>query len=87
MDVTSLTGFAAGLLTTIAFIPQVARIWKTKSAEDVSLAAFIAFAVGVGLWLVYGILKQEPPIIVWNGVTLLLAGAIVAMKVRYGRGR
>lgn len=84
METTDLIGFAAGLLTTIAFIPQVVKIWRSKSADDVSLATFIAFAVGVALWLAYGILRQEPPIILWNAVTLVLAGAILAMKVRFG---
>lgn len=84
METTDLIGFAAGLLTTIAFIPQVVKIWRSKSAADVSLVTFIAFAVGVALWLAYGILRQEPPIILWNAVTLVLAGAILAMKVRFG---
>jgi MtN3 and saliva related transmembrane protein len=84
MDTPTLLGYAAGLLTTIAFVPQVAKIWATKSARDVSLPTFVTFALGVALWLAYGIVKQEPPIIVWNAVTLLLAGAILAMKLRFG---
>jgi MtN3 and saliva related transmembrane protein len=84
MDTPTLIGFAAGLLTTFAFVPQVIHIWKAKSARDVSLHAFAAFALGVALWLAYGIVKQEPPIIFWNAVTLVLAGAILAMKVKFG---
>ena len=84
MEMTSLVGFAAGFLTTVAFIPQAVKIWRSKSAADVSLAAFLAFTVGVGMWLAYGILKQEPPIIVWNGVTLVIAAAILAMKAKFG---
>ena len=84
METTSLVGFAAGFLTTVAFIPQVLKIWRTRSAEDVSLATFLAFTLGVALWLAYGILSKEPPIIVWNGVTLVLAGAILAMKLKFG---
>ena len=80
----TLVGLAAGFLTTVAFVPQVAKIWKSRSAKDVSLPTFIAFTIGVALWLCYGILNQELPIIVWNAVTLLLAGAILAMKVRFG---
>jgi MtN3 and saliva related transmembrane protein len=83
MDLTITVGLAAGFLTTVAFIPQVVKIWKTRSAKDVSLYTFIAFTVGVGLWLAYGILKQELPIIVWNGVTLLLAAAILTMKLKF----
>lgn len=84
VDLTTAVGLAAGFLTTIAFVPQVAKIWKTKSAKDVSLPTFIAFTVGVGLWLAYGILQSEIPIIVWNAVTLVLAGAILAMKLKFG---
>jgi MtN3 and saliva related transmembrane protein len=84
MDMTLIVGFAAGFLTTIAFVPQVVKIWSAKSAKDVSLPTFVAFSVGVALWLVYGILRQEPAIIVWNAVTLLLAAAILVMKLKFG---
>ena len=84
MDTPTWLGFAAGFLTTIAFVPQVVKIWTTKTARDVSLPTFVAFALGVGLWLAYGIVRQEPPIIVWNAITLLLAGAILAMKLKFG---
>ena len=84
MDPPTLLGFAAGLLTTIAFIPQVVKIWTTKSAKDVSLHTFVTFTLGVGLWLAYGIVREEPPIIVWNAVTLVLTGAILTMKLRFG---
>jgi MtN3 and saliva related transmembrane protein len=84
MDLPTLLGYSAGFLTTIAFVPQVFKIWKSRSAEDVSLPTFIAFTIGVGLWLVYGFVKQEPPMIVWNGVTLILAAAILVMKIRFG---
>ncbi|MGZ5037827.1 MAG: SemiSWEET transporter [Usitatibacter sp.] len=84
MDIAFFTGLAAGFLTTAAFIPQAFKIWQTKSARDVSLPAFAAFTAGVLLWLSYGILRQEAPIIVWNAITLVLAGAILAMKIRFG---
>ncbi|HUP28585.1 MAG TPA: SemiSWEET transporter [Usitatibacter sp.] len=77
-------GLMAGFLTTIAFVPQAWKIWKAKSAKDLSLPTFIAFTVGVALWLAYGIMNQELPIIVWNAVTLVLAAAILAMKVKFG---
>lgn len=84
MDTSTLVGFVAGLFTTLAFIPQVLKIWHTKSAKDVSIIAFAAFTIGVALWLIYGILQDEPPMILWNAVTLALAAAILAMKFRYG---
>ena len=83
MELDTLLGYAAGFLTTIAFIPQVVKIWKSRSAHDVSLPTFIAFTVGVALWLAYGFVKEEPPMILWNSVTLVLAGAILAMKLKF----
>ena len=83
MDTTTLLGMVAGFLTTLAFIPQVTKIWKTKSATDVSLRTYVAFSLGVALWIAYGVLKHEIPIILWNAVTLVLTGAIVAMKLKY----
>ena len=79
----ALVGYLAGLLTTFAFIPQAWYIWRTRSARDVSLHTFSAFTVGVFLWLVYGVLKAEWPIVIWNGVTLVLAGTILGMKLRF----
>ena len=84
MDLAAWVGYAAGFLTTISFIPQALKIHKSRSARDISLPMFVAFAVGVALWLAYGILKGEIPIIVWNAVTLALAGWILAMKRRFG---
>ena len=75
--------FSPGFLTTLAFIPQVLQIWRTRSARDVSLQTFSAFTIGVFLWLVYGILNGEWPIVVSNGVTFVLAGAILGMKLRF----
>lgn len=77
-------GLVAGFLTTIAFVPQAWKIWKTKSAKDVSLPTFVAFTLGVALWLTYGILNGELPIIVWNAATLVIAAVILAMKIRFG---
>lgn len=84
MDIATVIGLAAGLLTTLSLVPQVQKIWKTKSAKDVSRKMFIAFCIGVALWLVYGILQQEMPMILWNAVSLALGLSILAMKLRYG---
>ena len=83
MDLITILGLVAGLLTTASLIPQAMKIWKSKSAKDVSLKMFAAFSAGVALWLVYGILQKEIPLIVWNAISLLLAGAILTMKLRY----
>ena len=78
-------GFAAGALTTVAFLPQVWRIVKTRSAHDISWLMFGLFSVGVCLWLWYGIRAGALPLIVANGVTLTLAVTILVLKWRYGR--
>ena len=83
MELEKILGYAAGFLTTIAFVPQVVKIWKSRSAHDVSLPTFIAFTIGVALWLAYGFVVKQPPMILWNAVTLVLAGAILAMKLRF----
>jgi MtN3 and saliva related transmembrane protein len=83
MDMTSGLGLLAGGLTTASFVPQVTKIWKSKSAEDVSLKMFVAFCIGVALWLTYGIIKKDWAILLTNGVTLLLGLAILVMKIKY----
>ena len=81
----SIVGFVAGTLTTIAFLPQLIKTLRCKSAKDLSYTMLIAFCSGVFLWLVYGIFLHALPIVLANAVTLLLAGAILVLKARYGR--
>ncbi len=78
-----LLGIIAGALTTIAFLPQVIKTWKSKSARDISLSMFLLFCAGLTLWLLYGILKNDLPIILANSLTLILAVSIVYFKIRY----
>lgn len=75
-------GGIAGVLTTFAFVPQVWRTWRTKSAKDLSLAWLVVFASGVGLWLVYGLLLQAWPLIGANVITLALVLSLLFMKLR-----
>ena len=84
MDWTTILGLLAGTLTTAAFFPQLLKTWKSKSADDVSLGMLITFCIGVLLWLVYGLAIGSVPVIAANVVTLLLAGAILMLKLRYG---
>jgi MtN3 and saliva related transmembrane protein len=84
MDLTLLLGLLAGTLTTIAFFPQLTKTWKTKSAGDMSFAMLATFCTGVFFWLVYGAMIQSWPVILANTVTLVLAGAILALKIKYG---
>ncbi|HWQ38936.1 MAG TPA: SemiSWEET transporter [Burkholderiales bacterium] len=80
-------GLAAGILTTLAFVPQLLKIYATRSGRDVSLRTFLIFSTGVALWLVYGLLIGSLPIILANVVTLVLALTIIALKIRYARHR
>ena len=79
-------GLIAGACTTLSFVPQVVKILKTRHVRDISLLMYIILTTGVSLWLVYGILIEEAPIILANGVTLALCTAVIVMKLRYGRG-
>ncbi len=76
-------GLIAGTLTTIAFVPQVWRIWTTKSATDISWGMFIIFAAGNFMWFVYGWTLGAMPILVSSGVTLVLAVIIMVLKWRF----
>lgn len=84
MSIMEWTGSIAATLTTCSFIPQVWRVWKTRHTEDISLLMYTLFTTGVALWLVYGILLAEWPIIIANGITLLLAGTVLLLKLRFG---
>ena len=76
-------GILAAILTTTAFAPQAIKAWNTRSTGDVSLAMFLMLVSGIVLWLVYGILIGDVPLIVANSITLALAGAILIAKIRF----
>jgi MtN3 and saliva related transmembrane protein len=80
---TQLLGLIAGACTTIAFLPQVIKTWKERSAKGLSLSMFSIFCVGVTLWLVYGIIEQDIPVIAANLATLLLASTLLFFKLRF----
>ena len=83
MESVNIVGFTAGALTTIAFVPQVIKIWRSKSASDISLGTFAIFSFGVTMWLVYGIQLGAVPIILANATTLLLSLTILFFKIKY----
>jgi MtN3 and saliva related transmembrane protein len=84
MSIEILVSAAAATLTTAAFVPQALHIIRHKETRAISLFMYVSFATGVALWLVFGIMIGNWPIIVSNGITLLLALAIIAMKLRFG---
>jgi len=81
----TLLGFAAGTLTTLSFVPQVHKAWRSKRCDDLSLGMLLAFGMGVFLWLIYGLVLRDLPIILANAVTLALILALLWLKARYGR--
>ncbi|WP_127477985.1 SemiSWEET transporter [Sulfurivermis fontis] len=83
MDAINLLGLLAGTLTTAAFLPQVIKTWRSRSAGDISLVMFALFSLGVLLWIVYGFTVGAVPVIVANVITLLLSLTILIFKIRY----
>jgi len=83
MDIITIIGLAAGLCTTVAFMPQAVKTWKSKSAKDLSLGMYLIFCAGIILWLTYGILISDLPIILANLVTLVLALSILYFKLTF----
>jgi MtN3 and saliva related transmembrane protein len=84
MAAVTLVGFLAGFCTTVSFLPQVLKTWRTRSTEDISLGMFLVFTLGCTLWLLYGILLHDIAIILPNVVTIVLSAFILTCKLRYG---
>jgi MtN3 and saliva related transmembrane protein len=76
-------GYAAGVCTTLSFLPQAVRVLRTRSVEDISLAMYIVYIAGVAMWLAYGLVLNAGPIVIANAVSLVLAGSILVMKLRF----
>jgi MtN3 and saliva related transmembrane protein len=83
MDTIALTGYLAGTLTTISFVPQVLRTWKLRETKDFSLAMLLLFAAGMLLWTAYGIWINSFPIIAANVITFGLVLFLLGMKMRF----
>ncbi|PMB14630.1 SemiSWEET transporter [Fischerella thermalis] len=84
MDFLTILGLAAATLTTSAFLPQMLKTWQSKSAKDVSYTMLITFIIGIFLWLIYGIFRQDLAIILANFITLIFNMIILWLKIRYG---
>jgi MtN3 and saliva related transmembrane protein len=80
-----LTGYIAAVLTTFSFVPQVMRVWRTRSVADISLGMYSMYTFGIAIWLIYGVLIMSWPVILSNLVTLIFAGCVLAMKIRFGQ--
>jgi MtN3 and saliva related transmembrane protein len=84
MELLDMTGYAAAMCTTGAYVPQVLRVWRTQSTHDISLRMFVVLVTGLVLWLTYGFWKGEWPLVIGNAITLVLASTILCVKIRRG---
>ena len=78
-------GFVGGALTTISFAPQVWRLFKLRSAQEISLPFTLLIMAGVACWTAYGVILSLVPVILWNTATFLLVSSMFYAKLRYGR--
>lgn len=83
MNSASMLGLVAGVLTTVSFLPQVFKIWRSKSASDLSFVMLLILNTGVLLWLVYGFMINDMAVIWTNAATLILSSLILGFKVKY----
>jgi MtN3 and saliva related transmembrane protein len=79
----NLLGLCAGFLTTVSFLPQLIKAWKSRSTHDISIGMFSLLAVGIMLWIAYGLFTDDLPVIAANTVTLVFVGLILVLKLRY----
>jgi len=75
-------GIVAAILTTSAFIPQALKTLKSRSTDDISMTMYVGLVTGVILWLIYGFVIGNYPIIIGNAITLIFAGTILMVKIR-----
>lgn len=78
-------GLFAGALTTLSFLPQVVRTMRTRSARDLSWTWIVMMTAGITAWCVYGTLRTDVPVIIANGITLVLVSALAVLKARHER--
>jgi MtN3 and saliva related transmembrane protein len=80
-------GYAAGVLTTFCYVPQLIRVFSLKSAREISFLYTIALLTGVIIWLLYGIFMHLAPIILWNSISFVMIGLLLLAKLMYGKQR
>jgi MtN3 and saliva related transmembrane protein len=83
MDMIQILGLAAGACTSLAAVPQLYKTWKTKEVENISLKMFLLYVVGMSMWLTYGIIKSDLPIIITNAIALTFHGMMLFFKLKY----
>ena len=84
-ELSDLVGYPAAFLTTVAFMPQAWKSWRSRDLSGISLPMYALFTMGVALWLAYGVVIGSMPVIVANAITLLLAAVVLLLKVMEAR--
>lgn len=79
----SILGYSGMLLTTICFLPQLIHTWRTKSASDLSLHMYLLLVSSILVWITYGSLRQDWPIVITNAISLVITSIILVLKLRY----
>lgn len=83
MDWIIIIGLLAATITTTSFLPQLIKSWKTKRTTDISLLTYVVLVIGLSLWLFYGILIKDLPLIIANSVTIILSGSVLFLKIKH----
>lgn len=83
MDYIEIIGLAAATITTAGFVPQVYKIWRKRSTQDISLNMYLLLSAGLSLWIVYGFSIESLPVILANSITLLLVICIIVLKLKF----
>jgi MtN3 and saliva related transmembrane protein len=78
-----LVGIVAGIFTSSSLMPQLIKTFKTKKAEEISLIMLITLMLGIGLWIYYGILREDLPIIITNGFSFMLNIILIVLRIKY----
>lgn len=86
-ELSELIGYFAASLTTVAFVPQAWKSWRTRDLSGISLPMYALFTLGVALWLAYGLTIGSIPIVIGNAITLLLASLVLGLKLRESRSK
>ena len=82
ISLVTLVGLLAAVCTTVSYVPQLKKVWQTRSTEDISLKMFLILAAGIALWVIYGVLKSDIVIVLANAVSFLLLSGILFFKLR-----
>jgi MtN3 and saliva related transmembrane protein len=83
VDYIEIIGYVAGFLTTMAYLPQIIKCWRSRHTHDISLPFTLAMAVGIALWLIFGLIRGLAPVVIANSFGLGFVVLLLGLKLRY----